>query len=192
MRLFAAIRPPEPVLDHLEAALAQLRTGPSGRLRWVPPERWHVTIAFHGEVPDGAVPDAAEALAATVADFAPLELSLRGAGSFGGRTLWIGVAGAAAADQRRLQELMARCSADGFAQPQERHRAHLTVARPSRRSAGVDLAGPTRALTVYRGPPWRAGQVELLSSELGAGPGGAPRYESIAAFTFAAPSRTDP
>lgn len=184
MRLFAAIRPPEPVLDHLEGALAQLRIGHGHRLRWVPPEQWHVTIAFHGEVPDGVVLDAAESLASTVADFAPIELALRGAGSFGGRTLWIGVAGATGRHERQLRELMTRCSTDGYAQPSERHRAHLTVARSSRRSAALDLGGPARALSVYRGRPWRAEQVELLSSELGAGPGGGPRYELVATAAF--------
>jgi len=185
MRIFAAIRPPEPVLDHVEAALAPVRASPGQRLRWVRPEDWHVTIAFHGEVPDGAVPDAADALAATVADSDPMDLTLRGAGSFGGRTLWIGVSGATAGDERGLRDLMARCSADGFAQPQERHRAHLTVARASRRSADVDLGSLARVLSVYRGPSWRAAQVELLASELGAGPGGRPRYTTIAEIPFA-------
>lgn len=185
MRVFAAIRPPEHVLAHLECALAPMRTGPAQPLRWIPPEQWHITVAFHGELPGGAVPDAAEALQRNVAVQRAPELVLRGAGSFTARTLWIGVAGTATGDERDLRDLMARCSADGFAEPRTRQRAHLSVARSSRRSADVDLGSLARALSVYRGPSWRAAQVQLLASELGTGPGGRPRYTTITEVPFA-------
>ena len=63
MRLFAAIRPPGFVLEHLDGALAALRSGAGDRLRWVPPEQLHLTVAFYGEVPDGAAWDVQEMLA---------------------------------------------------------------------------------------------------------------------------------
>jgi hypothetical protein len=59
VRLFAAVWPPDSVL----AALAGTSLPPASGLRWTPPERWHVTLAFYGEVPTHEVSDLTAALA---------------------------------------------------------------------------------------------------------------------------------
>ena len=82
MRVFAAIRPPEAALEHLQAGLAPLRDGTGDRLRWLPLEQLHLTVAFYGEVPDGAASDLQSTLAAGVAGSGALQLSLSGAGTF--------------------------------------------------------------------------------------------------------------
>lgn len=179
MRIFAAIRPPESVVDHLELSVTNLRLGVGATLRWVPSEQRHITLAFHGEVPDGAVPEIAESLTEVAARHEPLELRLHGAGTFSSRTLWIGVAG----DVAPLARLMADCAPAGEvdAGPHGGRRAHLTVARGSNRSRGVaDLDGMARALAIYDGPTWTAGDVELFSSRLGEGRGGGPLHEVLA------------
>ncbi|WP_154793707.1 2'-5' RNA ligase family protein [Occultella kanbiaonis] len=197
MRLFAAIRPPAPVLAHLGAASTALRLGAGAPLRWVPADQQHVTVAFFGELPDGAASELQDPLARLVAGFAPLELRLRGAGEFAGRSLWVGVAdgdtvdggaaggGAAAGaharagDVARLLALMAAADELPDARARERRRAHLSVARRSRRAADVDLGALARVLSVYSGPAWLADSVELVSSRLGAGAGGGPLHEVI-------------
>lgn len=173
LRLFAAIRPPEPALEHVERGFDAVRYGAGSRLRWVPRENLHVTLAFYGEVPEGAVGDLTAALAAAAAGVPPVTLDLRGAGSFSGRTLWVGVGGEVESGRR----LMDGAAEAGGLPAGERRRPHLTIARASRRSRETDLAGPTRALSAYRGPEWTATEVLLLRSLLGEGPGGAPRYE---------------
>ena len=61
MRLFAAVWPPEDVLDHLDLALGAVRrTLPgdgTGPVRWSARDTWHLTCAFYGDVPDGRVAD---------------------------------------------------------------------------------------------------------------------------------------
>ncbi len=144
MRLFASIRPPEEVREHLVTALRPIRDAHGTLLRWTDPDQWHLTVAFYGERPDGSVDELAEHIAAAVAttnfpshdlsgadldagpdsdldsgfDSGPapllrpsLDLHLRGAGSFSGRTLWIGVGG----DVDPLRRLMAACVHDPFA-----------------------------------------------------------------------------
>lgn len=188
MRVFAAIRQPAPVLEHLELSLTNLRLGVGATLRWVPLDQRHVTVAFYGEVPDGAVPEIAEHLDEVGRRHEPLELSLRGAGTFSARTLWVGVAG----DVGPLSDLMADCARHGDADDDDaaargRRRAHMTVARSSRRSrAGADTEAIARALAVYAGPTWRAERVELFASRLGEGPGGGPLHEVIATSTLGA------
>lgn len=165
MRLFASIRPPEEVREHLVTALRPIRDDHGPLLRWPDPDQWHVTVAFYGERPDGSVDELAEHVAAAVATTGfpargmgspSLDLHLRGAGSFSGRTLWIGVGG----DVGPLRQLMSGCAHDPFAigddedgfgngddggrggrggtpdGRRERRRAHLTVARLRAREQG--------------------------------------------------------
>lgn len=179
MRVFAAIRPPEAALEHLQAGLAPLRAGAGDRLRWLPLEQLHLTVAFYGEVPDGAASDLQSTLAAGVAGSGALQLSLRGAGTFSSRNLWIGVAGQVAA----LRELMADCARAPLTVTGEQRapRPHLTVARAGRRARELDVRPLARALAVYSGPEWTADRVQLVSSRLGEGPGGSVAHEVIGA-----------
>lgn len=93
MRVFAALRPPPDVLEHLEAALEEVRSGSGLSLRWGDPAQWHLTLAFRGDLPEGALPHTVTRMAEIAADHPPLALHLSGAGTFSGRTLWIGVGG---------------------------------------------------------------------------------------------------
>ncbi|MGQ7788051.1 RNA 2',3'-cyclic phosphodiesterase [Nesterenkonia sp. K-15-9-6] len=209
MRLFVSLTPPPEVLDHLDNALESVRAlvpletghGPPA-LRWVPEELRHITVAFFGELPAGAVEELHDALGVVMEECPPLELRLRGAGVFSSRTLWAGVQDLApAAHSRRngpLTDLMAACERAGRAagstvERPERRRAHLTLARARGRAGngrgrhrgpGADAAEQlhrlAEALAVYEGPPWSVDEAQLMLSELGAGPGGGPRHETLA------------
>ena len=54
-------------------------------LRWVPPERWHLTLAFYGEVPDDEVDRVVARTGRRLDGAVELRLALAGAGHFGGR-----------------------------------------------------------------------------------------------------------
>lgn len=207
MRVFAALRPPPEVLAPLEAALEEVRSGSGLSLRWVDPAQWHLTLAFRGDLPEGALPDTIARMAEIAAEHSPLALHLSGAGVFSGRTLWIGVGGQTSPLRALMGEpLLGDGTGEEFRgadrRPghagRERRRAHLTVARlssraprpPRRRRRGEPpapdpthllLAEATRALSVYRGPSWQAQEIELLLSHLGEGRSGGPRHERLAA-----------
>ena len=191
MRLFAAARPPRAAREHLVTALREVREFTGTALRWADPEQWHVTLAFYGDQPEGAVPDLVSHLDDVARGHAPVRTSLRGAGSFSGATLWMGLGGSTA----ELTELMHACSLD----PEERarQRAHLTVARLSRtertrrakqrRGArrvaepppGPQLSEIVHALSVYEGPVWTVSDIRLVASYLGEGRSGGPLYEEV-------------
>lgn len=145
MRLFAAVWPPDDVLDHLDLALAVVRRGGPAAddgVRWSARETWHLTAAFYGYLPDSATDALAADLAGAVDDRAPFDLQLRGAGVFSHRTLWIGTGGDVAAMTALVSAARAVGDEHGAGpDPRVRHRPHLTVgrsrpaARPSRRSA---------------------------------------------------------
>lgn len=183
MRLFAAIRPPIEVTEHLVRALRPLK----GDLRWGDPDNWHITLAFYGEQPDGVVEDLVEHLSVAAHLNEAFTIRLKGAGSFNNKNLWMGVGG----DTRQMRELMADCLVDS--DERKRQRAHLTVARPSQRSRarGWDPVIPdlVRALSVYEGPDWDVEEIELVSSELGSGRSGGPLFETAATLSLSSVGR---
>ncbi len=163
MRLFAAVWPPDEVLDHLDLALGAVRRSVghgTGPIRWSARETWHLTCAFYGDVPDGSVPELVHELAQVAAAAARYPLTLRGAGVFSHRTLWVGVGGDVAAQQAVARGGVAAGRAVG-ARPDERprERAHLTIGRV--RNDGARRRGSGR------GDPRRPGRPD----DHGAGPG---------------------
>lgn len=132
--MFAAVWPPDDVLDHLDLALGAVRrTLPgdgTGPVRWSARETWHLTCAFYGEVPDGRVPELAGALASVAAGRSGYPLRLRGAGVFSHRTLWVGVGGDTGAQQALAHAAGEAGAAVGArSDDRPRERAHLTIGR---------------------------------------------------------------
>ncbi len=202
MRLFTAVYPSPEASAHLDLALGALGgpavSDPGPGLRWVPKEQRHVTLAFHGEVPDGAVPGYAAALGAALAEAEPFDVALAGGGAFSGRTLWAGV-GTGVDGLRALAAAVGEAAAEAGFRADDRAggRPHLTLARASasrvpprgtpsrggtrRRVAEVaPLADWARALAVYRGPAWEVGTVHVVASVLGAGRSGGPLHDDVA------------
>jgi RNA 2',3'-cyclic 3'-phosphodiesterase len=197
-RLFAALYPSDEALDHLGLALSALGAVAldDGRpsLRWTPRDLMHLTVAFFGDVPDGAADDLGSALDEVARSAEPLSLRLRGAGTFDERILFAGVGGDAEA-LRRLSAATAQAASDvGLRLDRRpRQRAHLTVARASGprpsgrrksdpRPTGPGLAELAHALLVYEGPGFTADELCLVASTPGAGRSGGPLYEVVRTF----------
>jgi 2'-5' RNA ligase len=163
----------------LDAALEPLRAVPGGP-HWTPPERWHLTLVFLGNVPAATLEPLVRAVAPVVAATPPMSLRLAGGGRFGSRrrpaVFWAGLDG----DVPVLSDLAGRLAAAvrGVGLPVEERpfRAHLTLGRwrPGRPADG-DL--PER-LAGFRGPLWPVTEVVLWRSHLGP----APRYDRVAAW----------
>ena len=196
MRLFAAVTPPDDVLEHLETTLASVRGGQASGLRWTLPEARHITLAFYGEVPEGYLDDVASALDDVAAAHRSFAAALRGAGLFDGRTLWVGCSGDG---WGQLMSAAGRIGTDLLGRAEDRRsRPHLTVARVAGRGRAargpargadpdaVDPAALAHALALYAGPTWTVDEVALMSSRLGAGPGGSPRYDVVHRSALAA------
>ncbi|MGZ4495737.1 MAG: 2'-5' RNA ligase family protein, partial [Nocardioides sp.] len=63
---------------------------------------------------------------------------------------------------------------------------HLTLARLGR---PIEVTRWLRVLDGYRGPAWSAAEVALVESHLGQGPGGRPRYATVATFPLSGAPR---
>ncbi|MBV9593464.1 MAG: RNA 2',3'-cyclic phosphodiesterase [Actinobacteria bacterium] len=173
MRLFAAVRPSAEAIVDLRAALDRSAIGAP---RLIPPDRWHVTTAFYGEVDERRRLALTARLARSAAAAGTGELRLAGAGHFGGSVssgrfggavLWVGLAG----DVDVLGELARACTragrGAGIELARRTFRAHLTLARLRQ---PFDVDAWTAGLRDYAGPGWPLDRLALVSSRLGPDP----------------------
>jgi len=180
MRLFAAVVPPDEVLDELERAIAP-HVGQVPGLRWPDRETWHITLAFFGEVPERVLPDLQVRLARAVARHTAPNLAFTRFGAFSSvrhaRVFWAGLTGD---PMTRLAESVAAGAHRAGATQTDRKRfhPHLTLARAR---AETDLRPLVDSLSGFSGSAWRASGVRLVKSELGA----RVRYESLAEWALA-------
>ncbi len=179
-RLFVAVDPPPVAVADLGAVVDSLEVSrsnePGKSTRLAARERWHITLAFLGDVPVDRVDDAATALdraAAAVDRPDVIRVRFAGGGTFGrGRftILWAGLGGDVAglrrlADTVRRELRQARLPMDrkGF-------RPHLTISRPGARVPADRVASDVATLNAYEGPDWALDAIHLVASELGPNP----------------------
>jgi 2'-5' RNA ligase len=162
MRLFVALGLP----DELRTRLAFMARGLPGA-RWVPPENYHLTLRFIGEV---AAPEAEEIDHALAALHAPaFSLVLSGIGTFSrnGRpaTLYVGVDRNPALDhlQSKIETALQRA---GLAPERRRFSPHVSLARLD--NAPEDkLVAYIQTHNLFRSAPVPVERFTLYSSRLG-------------------------
>lgn len=184
MRLFAALVPPDEVVEHLAEFLGPRQEAEPG-FRWTAPDQWHVTLAFMADVADRHLDDLVERLGRSAARRTAMELRVSGAGAFPNparaKVLYAGIdAGERDADLRHLAVgVRAAATKAGAAAEGGRFHPHLTIARLGRPAEATRWI---RVLESYRSHTWAATEVTLVASHLGEGPRRRPRYEVLGAF----------
>jgi 2'-5' RNA ligase len=184
MRLFAAIVPPDEVLEDLEEFLAPRRE--AAEFRWTLPEQWHLTLAFMPAVTDRHLDELVERLTRAGRRRTPFGLRVAGGGAFPNagraRVLWAGL-GTDDHGGTELERLAtgARAAATkaGAAAEGGRFKAHLTLARLGR---PAEVGDWVRLLDGYDGPAWTVEEFTLVASYLGEGPRKRPRHEVVTVF----------
>jgi len=186
MRMFVAVQPSLAAVEDLAEFWEPRRTATraGSGLRWSDPDQWHFTLAFMPAVPDRVVEDLVEAVAAAAQRRTPFAMRIAGGGAFPGvadaKVVWAG----AETDEEGRTELdrLARGVRAGAAHAGAdpgggRFRPHLTLGRLARPRDVVDWV---RVLDTYRSPWWQVEEVVVVSSHLGEGPRGRPRYAEVA------------
>lgn len=130
-RCFVGLWLPEAARTALDPPVRRLQRVTAG-VRWVAPSRWHVTLAFLGDVPRARLVEVRAALRSL--EFAlPIRLGIRGLGAFPDlarpRIVWAGLDG----DVDKLASLADRVAAVletlGFAREERPFRPHVTLGR---------------------------------------------------------------
>ncbi len=180
-RMFVAVTPPDTVLEDL-AGFLDARP----EMRWSTPAQWHVTLAFLASVTEHRVDDLVARLSRVAARRSAFPARIAGAGCFPSpahaSVLWLAVRSAAgdATDLRHLA-VAARAAANksGNAPDGKAFVSHLTVARLRR---PIEATKWLRILDTYQSVDWTVDHIDLVASYLGQGPGGRPRYETVASL----------
>ncbi|GIE89362.1 RNA 2',3'-cyclic phosphodiesterase [Actinoplanes regularis] len=126
--------------------------------RFARPSKWHITLAFLGQVEDFRTAEVAEALAAAPRPPA-FRLRLAGAGRFGA-VIWTGVGGDVQALGELRESVRVALDGAGFTIDTRPFRPHLTVSYRTERGLSAALEG-------YAGPEWPVTGIALVESLLG-------------------------
>jgi RNA 2',3'-cyclic 3'-phosphodiesterase len=165
VRLFVAVELSPPVRADLDARTGVLRDALDG-WRWVPPEQWHLTLAFLGQIADERVDELTRRMGLAARRHEPFDLRLGGIGAFSNarraKVLWTGVEG----DRDALKALADSVSAGArrakIDVEERKYRPHVTLGR---RRASVDIRGSLGP--GYESPSWRVEEFVLVESHLG-------------------------
>lgn len=124
MRLFVAIDLPDELQDLVAALQAPVR-----HLKWVPPERLHMTLHFLGEQPDARLQDIFEALEQV--EFEPMELCFEGVGQFRSGVIWLAVEPVPDALTALRRHIGRELQTAGVRLERRRFHPHITLGRCS-------------------------------------------------------------
>ena len=177
VRAFVAVVPPAEALSPLADALPDLRARWPD-VGWIPPERWHLTLCFLGDIREEAAESLARDLTASAAETPPIHAVVGGGGSFPGgrraRVLWVGV------DAEPLTTLAARVGQAarkiGVEVDSRPYRPHITIGRV-RKEPMADPDAARATLSAARGARFEVDRLLLFRSFLGP----KPRYEELVA-----------
>jgi 2'-5' RNA ligase len=162
MRLFVGLDLPW----SLRERLSFLSGGVPGA-RWVPPENYHITLRFIGEVPAHKAEEIDIALATLKAR--GFSLSLTGVGTFekAGRpiALWVGVERNPQLDHLQ-SKIETACQRTGLEPERRRFAPHVTLARLDN-PVESKLAAFVQANNLFRAEPMPVEHFTLFSSRLG-------------------------
>lgn len=191
VRLFVALNLSSTAQQAVQDTLEQIRGHfPSRSVRWIPPDKIHLTLKFLGDVPVSQIEAIQTALAQAVQAFATVEMDIRKLGCFPNvrrpRIIWLGVDDRSGHLPALRDSVEAAIAPLGYPTEKRPFTPHLTVGRLRRGLPSQELAriGQTLdELQVGDVGAWRAGAVNLMKSELH--PDGA-RYTSLLEATLQA------
>lgn len=186
MRTFAAVVPPQTVIEEMEDYIGPRREA-DRRLSWVWPEHWHITTLFIEDLPvhtEEPLLEGLESLAARTPRFA---VRLGGGGCFPdpfqAKVFYLGVSLGGPSLSALSKTGRALASTVGAAPDGARFVPHLTLARTRTRFDGTRWLG---VLDSFGGFGWEATELTVIRSHLRQGPRNRSRYEVLAELPFAA------
>ena len=139
LRTFVAL----PLSEDMHAQLAQVQTRlrrscPAGSVRWVKPERIHLTIFFLGDVLPALLEPAREALGVVARHVSPFTFRVEGLGVFPNprrpRVIWVGITDSNGRLALLHQAVNEALSQAGFRPEERAFNPHLTLGRVKRRA----------------------------------------------------------
>lgn len=169
-RTFVALPIPPDRVDKLQRLQTLIAPSFAGA-RWIEPARFHVTLAFLGDVPDEALNPLCREIASAVLDFPPFSLQIQGLGVFPNatrpRVVWAGLHGEDLDALHALQKVVvAATSRVNYPPDDDRFSAHITLGhmKPKRDDIG-DCTPLLRHHERWRGGALGVSEVVTFASQ---------------------------
>ena len=132
LRIFIAVDTPAEVKAQI-AALRDAISRECAGVRWEATTKFHCTLQFLGNVPEGQMPAVEHRVAAAASGSPALQLGYRGIGFFPDsarpRVIWVGVHDATGALLRLQGEIARGLEGEGFAGEERPFHPHVTLGR---------------------------------------------------------------
>jgi hypothetical protein len=162
MHLCAAIRPPWPVISHLEAAIRPAwQESARDTIRWTYPAHWRIQLSDFGDVVRSDIPELCAVIAAEVAAYPPPTLRLSGRRADPERTdgVWIGVDGDRDIVGDIAGSIPGWVARFGFALDRRAYSSEVQLARTGPHLPHDTIDALAVRLREYEGRPWTADAV---------------------------------
>jgi 2'-5' RNA ligase len=169
IRAFVALKLPENTVSSIRRMLEDLKPY-RFPVRWVRPEKIHLTIKFFGEIAESDIKNIGAAMSNCAGNYAPLSLSVRGVGVFPGitrpRVIWTGISGEASLLSALRNDLENRFEETGFQREDRPFKGHLTIGRFKEKADREKLIEALRKFQGFESEIFVAGKLYLYKSDL--------------------------
>jgi len=146
MRVFIAVDVGEGIRAALRDLQEKLQSGVDIKrsdVKWVDPEKMHLTLKFLGEIKDAKVVEVCNIVKNAAGGHKRFELDIESVGYFGGRSarvLWVGTGLGSDNLCRLAKELEQQLALAGWPEETREFSGHLTLCRIRKPAAGMRLA----------------------------------------------------
>ncbi len=192
IRAFVALKLPENTVSSIRRMQEDLKPY-RFPVRWVRPEKIHLTIKFFGEIAESDIKNIGAAMDNCAGNYAPLSLSARGVGVFPGitrpRVIWTGISGEASLLSALRNDLENRFEETGFKREDRPFKGHLTIGRFREKADREKLIEALRKFQSFESEIFVAGKLYLYKSDLR--PEG-PVYTELLSVSFNSDKITGP
>lgn len=169
IRAFVALKLPENIISSVKLIQEDLKLY-RFPVRWVRPEKLHLTIKFFGEIAEADIKKIGAAMNNCAVSYAPLSLSARGVGVFPSiarpRVIWAGISGEASSLLELRNDLEKRFEKIGFKKEDRPFKGHLTLGRFRERADSVKLVEALKKVRSFESGMFVAGELYLFKSDL--------------------------
>jgi 2'-5' RNA ligase len=132
MRLFVAVNIPEAVRDKVAEMQSELKKAPCD-VKWVDPDKFHLTLKFIGEVEDKDILSISESVACSVSGFGKFKVKVSGSGAFPRnekpKVIWVGISEGKTELERLASNIGSGLEKLGYKKEERPFSAHLTLGR---------------------------------------------------------------
>lgn len=168
VRSFVALDTPEAVRIAILDVQSRLKLS-GADVRWEPPEKFHATIKFLGNVDEALLPAVVMAIQQSLKSFHAFEVAYTHLGCFPSmkrpRIIWAGCANIDGTLRRTKEALDHALLTYGFEEEERDFHPHITLGRVRNPKALKNLI-PTMESLTFEPHPFRCGEILLMKSTL--------------------------